>query len=108
MEDSGKRADRRVNNTAVNTLLNTVVGYDGTTVLNREVTIKNGSANYAMLPVWMLHTKWKGKDYLFAMNGQSGRLVGDLPVSAAKFVAWMAGISVPLMIVLALLLGLLF
>ena len=26
----------------------------------------------------MLNTKWKGKDFLFAMNGQTGKLVGDL------------------------------
>ncbi len=104
MEECGKRADRRVNNTAVSTLMNTVVGYDTKTVLERNVDIRNGSANYALLPVWMLRTKWKGKDYLFAMNGQTGKLVGDLPVSAAKFAAWFAGISLPLMVILALIL----
>ena len=57
-----------------------------------------------MLPVWMLHTKWQGKDYLFAMNGQTGKLVGDLPVDKRKVAAWFAGISVPLMILLAILL----
>ena len=45
--------------------------------------------------VWMLHTKWQGKDYLFAMNGQTGKLVGDLPVDKRKVAAWFAGISVP-------------
>ena len=32
----------------------------------------------------MLNTKWDGKDFLFAMNGQTGRLVGDLPISWGK------------------------
>jgi len=36
------------------------------------------------------------------MNGQTGRLVGDLPVSMGKFWAWFAGISVPLMVILGL------
>ena len=49
----------------------------------------------------MLHTKWQGKDYLFAMNGQTGKLVGGLPVDKRKVAAWFAGISVPLMILLA-------
>ena len=40
---------------------------------------------YALLPVWLLNTRWKDKDYLFAMNGQTGKLVGDLPVSKAKY-----------------------
>ena len=46
----------------------------------------------------------KTKDYLFAMNGQTGKLVGDLPVDKRKVAAWFAGISVPLMILLAFLL----
>ena len=51
----------------------------------------------------MLSTKWNGKNYLFAMNGQTGRLIGDLPISKGKFLAWFAGIAVPLMAVMALL-----
>ena len=66
--------------------------------------MKRGKVHYALLPVWMLHTKWQGKDYLFAMNGQTGKLVGDLPVDKRKVAAWFAGISVPLMILLAILL----
>ncbi len=62
---------------------------------------------YALLPVWMLHTKWQNQDYLFAMNGQTGKLIGDLPVSKGKFAAWMAGISLPLMALLTLLMYLL-
>lgn len=32
----------------------------------------------------MLSTSWNGKSYLFAMNGQTGRLVGELPCSKPK------------------------
>mgnify|MGYP007060418117 FL=1 len=38
-----------------------------------------------MLPVWVLNTRWKDKNYLFMINGQTGRLAGDLPVSKAKY-----------------------
>ena len=51
-----------------------------------------------------MRTKWNGKDFLFAMNGQTGKLVGDLPVDKRKVAAWFVGISVPLMILLAILL----
>jgi len=34
--------------------------------------------------VWILNTKWEGKDYLFAMNGQTGKMVGDLPIDKKK------------------------
>lgn len=36
------------------------------------------------MPVWMLGTTWEGQQFLFAMNGQTGRLVGDLPVDKKK------------------------
>ena len=52
----------------------------------------------------MLHTRWHDKDFLFAMNGQTGRLIGDLPVDKAKAAAWFAGISLPLMAILVWLL----
>ena len=52
----------------------------------------------------MLHTRWKDNDFLFAMNGQTGRLIGDLPVDKAKVAAWFAAISLPLMAVLTWLL----
>ena len=43
----------------------------------------------------MLHTKWNDKDFLFAMNGQTGKLVGDLPTDMGKFWAIFAAIAVP-------------
>jgi hypothetical protein len=45
------------------------------------------------MPVWMLNTKYRGKDYLFAVNGQTGKAVGELPISWGRFWAWFAGIS---------------
>ena len=37
-----------------------------------------------MLPVWMLTTRWNGGQYTFAMNGQNGKVTGDLPVDQGK------------------------
>ena len=49
-----------------------------------EVTVQRGKVHYALLPVWLLSTNWHGKNNLFAMNGQTGKFVGDLPVSRGK------------------------
>ena len=38
-----------------------------------------------MLPVWLLNTKWKDKNFLFAMNAQTGKMVGDLPVDKLRY-----------------------
>ena len=41
----------------------------------------------------MLSTRWAGENYLFAMNGQTGKLVGDLPVSNGRAAAWFCGLT---------------
>lgn len=58
-----------------------------------------------LLPVWMLHATWKGKDYLMAMNGQTGKLVGDLPVSNVKrygLFALLLAVLMPLAVMLVM------
>ena len=45
-----------------------------------------------MLPVWFLNYKYKGKDYEFAMNGQTGKIEGYLPVSVPKLIALGVGL----------------
>ena len=94
--DSQERADQRCTGTLVEALRNTVTGYDTCTLTDSSVNLKRGKVHYALMPVWMLNTKWKGKEFLFAMNGQTGKLVGDLPISWGKFWGLFAVIAVPL------------
>lgn len=94
--ESAERAERRCRQSCLDAAASTVVGYESCTPLSADVHLKFGRARYALMPVWMLHTKWNGKDYQFSMNGQTGKFIGDLPVSMGKFWAWFAGIFVPL------------
>ncbi|MBQ1281654.1 MAG: hypothetical protein IIY16_05370 [Oscillospiraceae bacterium] len=103
-QENAKRINERVKGSAEQLLLKTVLGYHTVATRSNNTSIHAGSVKYAMLPVWLLHTKWNGGSYLFAMNGQTGKLIGDLPVSKGKFAAWMAGIAAPLMAILAVLL----
>ena len=50
--------------------------------LNRDLVSRK--ATYAMLPVWFLNYKYRGKDFAFVINGQTGKQAGDLPVSPLK------------------------
>ena len=50
-----------------------------------NLQLSNTKTLYALYPVWILNTKWKDKSYRFAVNGQTGKTAGDLPVSPAKF-----------------------
>ena len=105
--DARERAVKRACNTAVAEMTATAAGYSTCIVESQQVSMPRCKASYALLPVWMLSTRWNGKNYLFAMNGQTGKLVGDLPVSMGRYWSWFFGIAAPLAAVMAALLFLL-
>ena len=76
-------------------------GYSTVSTRSENVELRRGSVKYALFPVWMLNTKWKDKTFLFAMNGQTGKIVGDLPISKGKWWATFAAIAAPIAAVLA-------
>ena len=62
--------------------------FDTVTAESSSVQLHGGKAKYALYPVWILNTTWKGQKYTFAMNGQTGKFVGDLPVDKAAARRW--------------------
>ncbi|MCR5664040.1 MAG: hypothetical protein K6G17_04065 [Oscillospiraceae bacterium] len=101
------RAERRACATALSELVSTASGYTSCTPVEQHITMPKHVAHYALLPVWVLSTRWNGQSFLFAMNGQTGKLVGDLPVSKGRYWAWFGGIAGSLAAILAALLYLL-
>lgn len=82
--ESCQRADARASSTLSDSLERTVTGYEHVSVQQENIHLDRNKVKYALLPVWLLRTKWEGNDYLFAMNGQTGKLVGDLPIDQKK------------------------
>ena len=93
VEDSRERADKRCVGSLICALKGTVSGYTTCNETSRNIHLKRGKVHYALLPVWLLNTKWEGKDFLFAMNGQTGKLVGNLPVSTKRVIGLFAAIA---------------
>lgn len=93
-EECRGRAERRIASTMEEVLRDTVTGYDSVCTESCDAEASWQDPEYALMPVWMLSTTWNGKGFLFAMNGQTGRLIGDLPIAAGKVIAWFAGIFV--------------
>ena len=87
-EQSIDRANERIKRSTENAFRNTVHGYSTVSVENSSVRLNNGKAKYALYPVWVLNTTWRGKKFLFAMNGQTGKFVGDLPVDKGAWWRW--------------------
>ncbi len=96
VEDSRERADKRCAGSLLSALERTVSGYTTCIETSRDIRLKRGKVHYALLPVWILNTRWEGKDFLFAMNGQTGKLVGNLPVSTKRVIGLFAAIAAPL------------
>lgn len=107
IEESIERANERIRKSTEQAFTATVKGY--TTVVTERVGIRleHGSSHYALYPVWLLNTTWQGKSYRFAMNGQTGKFVGDLPMDHGAFWKWffglLCGVSAGVFAVLALL-----
>ena len=93
------RAETRAEKTTTDILRNDVVGFAGCVVKSKNIRLERGKASYALLPVYMLTTKYNGENYLFAMNGQTGKFVGNLPVSKKKFLSYFLGIAAGITIV---------
>jgi DNA-directed RNA polymerase subunit RPC12/RpoP len=91
-EQSVARANERIKKSTEETFRRTVVGYATVVPEKTSVRLENGVARYALYPVWILNTSWKGEKYVFAMNGQTGKFVGDLPMDKGAFWKWFFGI----------------
>ena len=100
IDDSRDRADTRCRETLAQALRDTVIGYGACVTEREDIALRRGKVHYALLPVWMLSTKWRGQDFLFAMNGQTGKLVGDLPTDRGRFWGMFAAIAAPLTVAL--------
>ena len=79
-------ANNRVKKSAMDLLYSTTGGYLSVTQNRGRVRVSNGKAKYVLLPVWILNSTWNGEKFLFAMNGQTGKFIGNLPVD--KKLAW--------------------
>lgn len=73
------RANERVKVATEQAFRETVVGYDSVDTESSALNLSNGEAKYALYPVWLLNTTWNGQKFVFAMNGQTGKFVGNLP-----------------------------
>ena len=92
-QQSQERANSRVRNTTEGAFASTVVGYTTAVPVNTNIQLRNGKAKYALYPVWLLNTTWKGKKYTFAMNGQTGKMAGDLPMDKGAYKKWLFGLT---------------
>ena len=91
-----KEGENRIKDRASQTLFDainqSVIGFSSAIPTAKHLHINHGKAKYVLLPVWMLHTKYGDKTYIFAMNGQTGKMTGTFPICPKRSALWFSGI----------------
>ena len=90
--ESREKANSRIANSTASIFRGTVVGYDNCIPSSTNIAISEGKQQYVMYPLWLLNVKYNGQIYTFAMNGQTGKFVGDLPTDNGKLIRIMLGV----------------
>lgn len=88
-EQSAPRANERLRISSEGVLQKRVKGYVTVAIESSNIEARSSSSHYALFPVWLLNTTWRGKQYRFAMNGQTGKFVGDLPMDGGAYARWL-------------------
>jgi len=105
-KDAQPRANERVMNTFREKMRSQISGYDSVTEKNEIINLTDAKAEYAMFPVWMMTTKFEGNSYTFGINGQTGKMVGELPIDKGLYSKYLClGTLIPFVIIM---LGMLF
>lgn len=92
-EQSIERANQRIKRSVEETFRSTALKYQNLTPTSTQIDLLDKKQSYALMPIWILNTKYEDKVYTFAMNGQTGKFIGDLPISKQRFWGWFGRIA---------------
>jgi len=65
-------------------IVNATIHYQSVSGKRENNKIEKLSWQYMLLPVWFMTFNYKGKTWEYAINGQSGKIAGELPISMPK------------------------
>ena len=60
------------------------IGGDKQRIDTMQTSYNNTTYKNALFPIWTAQFKWKSKEYNYAINAQTGKIVGDRPYSILK------------------------
>ena len=92
-EASIGRANERIKKSTEDAFASTVQGYTSVIPVSSTINLQNGRARYALYPVWILNTQWNGQKFTFGINGQTGKIAGDLPLDKGAYWKWLLGVA---------------
>lgn len=84
------RAKKKMDEEAAALLKESYAGYRSVRAIGQNITVRESNHFYGLLPVWKYTYVYGGKNYPFYVNGQTGKIVGEAPVSKKKVWAYTA------------------
>ena len=87
------RANQRIQSSTEEAFSRTTAGYNTVIPEHTDIRLSGGRVRYALLPAWVLTTRWRDQVYTFAMNGQTGKMVGNLPVDKGLFWTYLLSVG---------------
>lgn len=92
-DDLMERVSARVRKYIDEYVRSTMGTYTTVNITERDYRVLKKKSDYALLPVWMINYSYQNGEHVFLMNGETGKIVGKLPVSKAKVAAWLLGVG---------------
>ena len=102
-EETVPRAKQRISKSMLDQMSQTAGHYDQKRNTGFNANFSNEKVAYAMLPVWMMNVSHNGKNYQFAINGDTGKVVGKLPMSIGKLALMTAGSGLAVQLIMMIL-----
>ena len=96
------RAKIKMQSSAEILLKQSISGYARMNQLDKSIEPTNTDTQYCLLPVWKYIYKYNDTLYPFYVNGQTGKIVGKVPISTKKVVAYGATLWALLMAIISM------
>lgn len=96
------RAKQRVFTYMDDFVRKSISGYDTTVITSKNYRANRDRTSYCLFPIWMSYSVYDGKDYSFAMNGQTGKIAGKPPISWPTVFGYVFGWTFGLFLIIRL------
>lgn len=94
------RAREKISSYIESYIRSTYTGYSSVRYREKKINTQKVKSYYVLFPVWMVVYDYEKSEHTFAMNGQTGKVVGKPPISFGKVSAWFGGIAAGTLLVL--------
>src|SRR5690625_3372583 len=92
------RAKSKISRYIQSYIRSTMPGYSSISMKHQDIHTVQKKGSYVLFPVWMVYYDYDQQEHTFAMNGQTGKVVGRPPISKGKVARWFLGMSASLFV----------